>query len=203
MRKYQSFYDRSSSDSEGKWARFGIPKLTGSFLDIGCNEGFMCHKAKSAGADIVVGIDSSIPVIKLARKRCGQNLQGAAYFRAMDWKSLFDKPACGIFDTVLASSCMHYCDASVVGEDGKHPLIHAASISTRPGGLFVLECGIAPGDECEWKRIKRPVGDTAWHPTVAAVEAALNFSFSSYDFIGKSVNQKGDRVDRFVYHAIR
>ena len=203
MRKYQSFYRNSSSDSEGKWARFGIPKLTGSFLDIGCNEGFMCHKANAAGADIVVGIDSSVSVIKKARKRCSKSMQGAACFRAVGWESLFNEPACGIFDTVLASSCMHYCDASVVSEDGKHPLIHAASISTRPGGLFVLECGVVPGDGCVWEKINRPVGDVIWHPTAMAVEKALSFSFSSVHFVGKSVKQKGDNVNRFVYHAVR
>jgi hypothetical protein len=67
-------------------------------------------------------------------------------------------------------------------------------------GLFVLECGIAPGLKPEWVEIERPIGDVVRHPTHSMLARTLR-QRAAVRRIGPSVHQPGDPIERQVYHV--
>jgi len=188
-RSYQTHCDADPgvSDSHEKLIRLQIPEDLGgkSFLDIGCNEGFFCNVAAQRGASRIVGIDFSPPSIALAKERYDNPV---IEYRVQRWDALPDES----FDVVLWSSAMHYelDPARVIGNVAR---------VLRPGGLFMLECGVAPGSDPEMVMVQRH-NDTRWYPTATFLTGHLLKEFSFRQVSGwKAV--PGDPIPRFVYHC--
>jgi 2-polyprenyl-3-methyl-5-hydroxy-6-metoxy-1,4-benzoquinol methylase len=185
---YQSFDGtEGDSDSAAKLKCLRLPEdLTGrAVLDIGCNEGFFCMEAWRRGAARVMGIDGNPEFIERARQR-----DPSTDYRVMDFHSLdgIDED----FDVILLLSALHYAT---------HPqkLLGEIVGLLRPKGLFVLECGIVPERKADWVAVYRPIGDVVRHPTHAALMKALKGATARR--AGTSVDQKGDPIPRYVYHA--
>jgi SAM-dependent methyltransferase len=184
---YQSFQARTGdSDSAGKLSRIGFPRdLNGlSVLDVGCNEGYFCQAARKRGAVRVVGIDKDPAFLDQARARDDHSDYVNMDFA--DVASLGEK-----FDVILLLSALHYAS------DPEQLLADLVSM-LRPQGLFILECGIAPGSHEEWVSVERS-GDVVRHPTRAMLMRALKKA--SVRGIGLSVEQSGDPVPRQVFHV--
>lgn len=184
---YQTFDDeQGDSDSYGKLCSLKLPELSGkSVLDLGCNEGFFCSAAKGLGASRVVGTDVNSDLIQKARSRFTD-----IEFMVHDWSYL--SRLGGEFDVVLLLSAFHYAK-------DKCALIADIADKMAPGGLFILESGIADGDEEEWVEVER-FNDVVLHPTRSALENLLRMFFS-VRCVGESVKQNGDPLPRYVYHC--
>jgi 2-polyprenyl-3-methyl-5-hydroxy-6-metoxy-1,4-benzoquinol methylase len=189
---YQSFEKEGSSDSASKYKSMKLDTLhlAGKVvLDIGCNEGFFCHKMVELGAKTCVGIDNSEYFIKKANAR----LQGTKYPIQFIHADIHHYVFQQQFDIILISSAMHYMNAAVV--------ISKVTRLLKKGGVFVYEGGIIMDSPiAEWVSVKRK-SDTVIHPTKKAWEALVIPLFSKVLMIGKSVIQKGDPIERYVYHC--
>jgi SAM-dependent methyltransferase len=188
-RQYQSFPDATgASDSAGKLESLRLPeRLDGkAVLDIACNEGFFCQEAWRRGASRVVGIDKQPLALGAARKR-----DDRTDYRLMDWSQLSELDES--FDVVLLLSALHYAE---------HPrrLLRDALGRLTADGTLILECGIAPGREPEWRLVERPSGEVR-HPTASMLRQT--FSGCVIRRLGPSVAQSGDPVPRFVFRIKR
>jgi SAM-dependent methyltransferase len=180
---YQSFpWQRGDSRSFEKLVCLYLPALKGrSLLDVGCNTGYFCGWAAFQGAGRVRGIDRDPNFIAQARL-----FSPNCSFACMSWQDLGPE----LYDVVLCLSAIHYAE-------NQKELIDALMRRVRPGGLFVLELGVAPGGEETFVPVKRAM-DTRFFPTKAMLHAMLQ----GYVFrrIGQSVSQTGDPIPRHVYH---
>lgn len=186
---YQTFGNVvGSSDSAKKLECLRLPiSLQGmSVLDIGCNEGCFCQEAKRRGARRVVGIDKNKDFIAAARSR-----DGGIDFRVMDWVTLRELKE--RFNLVLFLSSLHYTEEP-------HSLLSSIFDVLASSGLLILECGVIRGKSDPWTKVERPVGDVRLFPSM---DYLLNVLLSDYAtrFIGRSVDQKGDRIPRYVFHC--
>jgi SAM-dependent methyltransferase len=186
---YQTFGDqRAASKSAAKLERLQLPDLTGkSVLDLGCNEGFFCIEAKRRGAALVCGVDSHAPTIAAAQARAAKESLDIDFVCS----DFLEAPR-RHYDVLLFLSALHYV---------KEP-IHFFEFCTqllRPDGVLVLECGVQMGSDDDLHRVLRS-RDERFYPS-------LNLLYRSWlkDFaprlVGKSVNQSGDPIDRFVFHC--
>ena len=107
-------------------------------------------------------------------------------FLCEDWENLGEER----YDVILNASAIHYA------RDQKKFLDLLMS-RLRPGGTLVLEIGVAPGEESEFREVKRSI-DTRLFPTRAKLEEML--SGYAYKLISRSVAQAGDPIPREVYH---
>ena len=181
---YQSFpWQAGDSRSFEKLVALYLPALKGkSLLDVGCNAGFFCGWAAFQGAVKVKGIDSNPAFIDQARlwfEDCS--------FVCMNWEELGPEK----YDIILCLSAIHYAN-------DQEQLLNMLMKRLNPGGLLVLEQGIAPGEADEFVPVKRSI-DTRLFPT----QTRLHRMFSPYTFkyIGPSVEQAGDPLPRHVYHV--
>ena len=189
---YQSFEKAGSSDSASKYKSMKLDTLHLSgkdVLDIGCNEGYFCHKMVELGAKSCVGIDNSERYIKKANERLKGTKYPIQFIHADIHHHVFQQQ----FDIILISSAMHYMNAAVI--------VSKVTRLLKKGGVFVYEGGIIMDSPiAEWVSIKRNV-DTVIHPTQKAWEALVIPLFSKVRLIGKSVLQRGDPIERYVYHC--
>jgi SAM-dependent methyltransferase len=157
-------------------------------LDLGCNEGFFCDAvARRLDAGYVLGVDSDLEYIERARAR-----YPAFEFRHGSWwQSEEDE-----FDIILLLSAVHY-------EKDQAGLFQFLSRKLRPGGVLILECGIADAllvhPKEKWVIDHRPDGlfrYPTYHHLVTTLLAPL-----SVKYIEKSVAQAGDPVARHVLHC--
>lgn len=185
-KSYQSFPDQAGgSHSFDKLTQLRLPPLAGrSFLDVGCNEGFFCGFAHQQKASRAVGIDMNAGFLKRAQQRFPQ-----CEFLNQTWDVLPEGP----FDVILLASAVHYAD-------DQPALIKRLVDHLSPDGTLVLELGIFSSPENEWKPVKRSI-DTRYFPTMAKLKEVLE-PFA-WKYVGKSVNQDGDPVNRFVIHIRR
>jgi SAM-dependent methyltransferase len=183
MLQYQSFPDApGDSLSHEKLRALRFPSLSGKrFLDIGCNEGFFCGFALFCGACEAIGLDRSADFITRAHRRFPQ-----AQFLCQSWDEL---PA-GPFDVILLASALHYAE-------DQPGLIRRLTSLLAPGGVLVVELGIAPGDRVEWQQIDRGI-DRRMFPTLPQLIEVL--SPYAWKLIGDSVLQQGDPTPRHVVH---
>lgn len=190
---YQSFGNiPGSSDSELKYTCMNLEKTNISnkvCIDIGCNEGFFCYKMAQLGAKEVVGIDKNKDTIVRATKRLeGEDCN--IKFLNID---IMDYTPTIKYDIILISSALHYMDAFKV-----FPKIVSMM---NPGGIFIYEGGVIMDSTAnKWMVIKRS-RDTVTHPTKNAFECLSNKYFAKTILIGKSALQKGDPIERYVYHC--
>lgn len=214
---YQSFPDQpGDSSSFAKLVSLALPPLAGlSFLDVGCNEGFFCGYASFDAAVRVVGIDRDPQEIAHARKRFPQ-----CSFFVCDWSMLEISPLDddggavaepllepdARFDVILCASALHYAV--------NQPALVAAMMSRlRPGGVLILEIGVATPEICAevgeqtgptgapgrgWVTVRRSI-DTRCFPTGAGVAAML--APYAWKDMGPGVPQAGDPVPRKVFHV--
>jgi len=187
MGNYQSFEgDDGVSKSEQKLRAIQLPEdLTGmSVLDIGCNEGFFCKAALERRATRVVGIDKTEKLIDSARQRVP-----GAEFRTCSW---WDLPA-EKFDVILFLSAIHY-------EPEQKKLLNFLSHRLNPAGLLVLEGGIAMDwGRDDWRLVQRHDAPMRF-PSISVLTDQLLSSYA-VRAVGRSVQQLGDPMKRFVLHC--
>lgn len=188
---YQTF-DPSKpgdSDSPAKWDALKLSPATwggASVLDLGCNTGYFCRRASDNGARLVVGIDRDRTFADVAIQNCPdcEIIRG-------DWSCIEEY---GVqFDITLMLSAFHYAD----DPEATLSLIHR---QLKPSGLFVLECGIAPGLESKWVVTARGPS-VVRHPTMSLMLSLLDCAGFVARYIGRSVDQAGDPMPRHVFHC--
>jgi len=181
---YQSFpWQTGDSRSFEKLLALYLPALKGkSLLDVGCNAGFFCGWAAFQGAEKVKGIDSNPAFIDQARLW----FEGCS-FACMNWEELGTEK----YDLILCLSAMHYAK-------DQQQLLNMLMKRLNPGGVLVLELGIAPGEADELVPVKRSI-DTRLFPTKTRLYGML--SPYTFKYIGPSVEQAGDPLPRHVYHV--
>lgn len=186
MAQYQSFPGApGDSMTLDKLKRMAFPDLTGkAFLDVGCNEGFFCGFARHAGAARSVGIDRNHGFIARARERFPD-----CEFHARGWEHLPDGP----FDVILLASALHYAD-------DQEALLHELVRHLAPDGVLVLEMGIVTSKDSAWVKVKRD-SDERLFPTMPKLREV--FADYAWKWMGPSVTQAGDPVNRHVVHVSR
>ncbi len=157
-------------------------------LDLGCNEGFFCDAvARRLDAACVLGVDSDRDCVERARARFPQ-----FEFRHQSWWQVEEDG----FDVILFLSAVHY-------ERDQASLFRFLARKLRPGGVLVLECGIADPlmvhPEERWVIAHRADG-LFRYPTYRHLVNGLLEPFS-VKYIEKSVEQAGDPVGRHVLHC--
>lgn len=165
-------------------AGLGLPRDLAGYrvLDIGCNEGFFAIECKRRGAAEVIGIDKSDNAIEIAKTRAGD-----IDFRRQSWAHLPEGP----FDLILLLSTLHY-------ERSPQDLLRRIADNLSTEGLLILECGATQEQHntIRWTQRKGVVH----HPTLNLLKTQWlkPFSFSQ---LGRSVDQPGDPVPRWVFHC--
>jgi SAM-dependent methyltransferase len=180
---YQSFPGEiGNSRSTEKLSALRLPDLKGkSFLDVGCNEGFFCGYAAFIGASRVVGIDSSKKFIERAKLRFPK-----CEFLNQTW----DDIDLGSFDCILLASAIHYAE-------DQESLINRLMSALNPGGILVLEMGIASASGSVWQEVQRSI-DKRSFPSRQKLDDIL--APYAWKLLGESVNQDGDPLKRYVIH---
>lgn len=153
-----------------------------SFFDVGCNAGFFCGFAAYAGAARVLGLDSHAEFIATARERFPK-----LEFICQSWDKLPDEK----FDIILLSSALHYAS-------DQPALIDRIMQHLKKDGIFILEAGIAPGDDAVWVETKRGDVDTRSFPTMPMMVDILGKY--AFRLMGSSVGQRSDPNPRSVFH---
>lgn len=176
---------KSSSDSTGKLGVIHLPDLNGKrFLDLGCNEGFFCGEALRQGATRVVGIEKNAKFVAAARA-----LYPEAEFLEQTWDTLPNEQ----FDVIIMLSALHY-------EKQPRDLMKRIYDRLAPDGLFILEngCVMAGNQKC-WIEVPRAVG-VVKYPTLPLLRDHILEDFAPR-LVGRSVNQAGDPLPRYVFHC--
>jgi len=183
MPQYQSFPGISGdSNTLDKLRALCFPDLAGkSFLDIGCNEGFFCGYALFDGAIRSVGIDRSAEFIGRARRR----FPGCEFYH-----QAWDKLPEGQFDVILLASALHYAD-------DQRALIESLMGALAPGGVLVLELGIAASEKNEWVKVRRGIDERIFPSRLRLADVLQQYAWKE---LGPSVPQAGDPVRRHVIH---
>jgi SAM-dependent methyltransferase len=205
MMPYQTTDIPGDSDSQGKWEALQIPatSIMGKrCLDLGCDEGYFCRMLRQSGARYCLGIDHSEASLDAARRRAGD---GERDMQQYYWADIAAYLALGPppdeFDLVVLASTYHYLrglsDPLPVISD---PVLDSIVDYLTPGGLLVWEGGVADTDDPGWLAVRR-LRDTVIHPTRFTFEQLLAVSFDRWRCVGRSVQQTGDPISRWVYHA--
>ena len=123
-----------NSKAQQKWARELIAKLNlkGSedILDLGCGDGKVTAEIACAVANgSVVGVDSSEPMIALARQKYPQKENRNLSFEVMDATRLSFKER---FDVVFSNAALHWVKEH-------EPVVEGLYRSLRSGGKILLQ----------------------------------------------------------------
>lgn len=201
---YQTFgSERGNSDSLGKYNSLKLNQKTVKdkvVLDIGCNEGYFCIKMAELGAKRVIGIDKTEKWITLANKNKRDNIEyitsDLSYLETLQNNSI---------DIVLILSAMHYMCNPEDRDNNDTPLfLFEIKRVLKNGGTFVFEGGVEFNDEnSKFIKLKRNIGDTVYHPTKNKIEDLFEKIFGECQYIGPSVKQAGDPIDRHVYYGVK
>ncbi len=195
--RYQTFADRPGfSNSPAKWATINrtltdcdIEVVGRRALDIGCNQGYFCGALRECGAAFVCGMDSDEQSVVQARGRFPQ-----CTFLHLNWDATWEGvlPELGRFDLALLVSALHYADYP-------EELVNKIHHALKPGGVLLLECGVADGPG-ERIRVER-TNDTAWHFT----KLGLRQLFANWTWRSQipSVTQETDPMPRFLFALAR
>lgn len=201
---YQTFgKNKGSSDSKSKFLKLQLtPDLIRdkTILDFGCNEGYFCFELQKLGAKNIIGIDKTESTIKLANKR---NIYDNVKFIHGDinlLKTLSDKS----FDIIIILSALHYMSNPEERDDKDIPRIfYEIHRLLTDNGIFVFEGGVDKSSlKNEFIKLHRSK-DIVFHPTETKLKYIFNTIFSKYINIGDSINQKGDKIPRYVYRGYK
>jgi len=191
---YQQWKDESGdSNSAGKWQALRLDRFEmkgARVLDIGCNAGYFAGKCLQTGAETVVGIDKDPEMITLARAR-----YPGAEFVCEDWGWPF--PDEHKFDLVLFLSALHYAHYPA----GVQDVLSACWESLSEDGMLVLECGAIREPGLFAQDVTRDDGSTVPMMSVGELSRMLSQTGFTLRNRGKSVKQKGDPIERYVYHC--
>ena len=186
---YQTFSESEtgSSSSPEKLKHLRLPKdLRGmSVLDIGCNEGFFCFEAERRGARRVLGIDQSSDAILSASSRCKS---GVIEFLHQSWDTLPEEK----FDLILLMSALHYAESP-------KRLLQSIHSRLTDDGKLVLECGFIDSEFSELHRVHR-AKSVRLFPTKGLLFDSWLSDYAP-KLAGRSVQQSGDPVTRYVVHC--
>jgi SAM-dependent methyltransferase len=190
---YQTIGDTpGDSDSAAKWDALRIKPETlegAAVLDVGCNAGFFCEAAAEAGATRVVGIDRNAGLIQQAKAR--QQTDAVVKYHRQSWAGPI---LAGPWDVVLMLSAIHY-ERDQVG------LLRRLGDVLAPGGVLVLECGVAPATGDTWQRCTRPGNSTVRFPSMVCLTRTIGEAGLVGRYVGRSVDQNGDAIPRHVFHC--
>jgi SAM-dependent methyltransferase len=132
----------------------------------------------------VIGIDQDPGFVAKARERVPE-----ATFLERSWQDL---PA-EKFDVILMLSALHY-------EDRPREFLHRLHDHLTDDGLLILEVGVA--SERGMTRVWTQRNSTVFHPTWDMLASRYLEPFA-FRVLGRSVDQAGDPVPRWVVHCQR
>lgn len=181
---YQSYPgEPGDSLSHEKLAALRLPRLKGkTFLDVGCNEGFFCGFAEFSGASRAVGIDISEQAINAAKRRFPN-----CEFLCQSWNdSILER-----FDCILLASSIHYAD-------NYKALIDRLMSLLNPDGVLIIEMGVTEEPDSTWTAVNCAIDTRTFPSQLKVTEMLADYAWKN---LGVSVKQKGDPLERFVYHV--
>jgi SAM-dependent methyltransferase len=198
---YQTFEDLESmvhSRSLEKWEMSGVHKLIDrtsdrSFLDIGCNNGYMCFKAAEKFTN-VVGIDANQSVLSVAQylnDHIYRNehiifINTDFYAEGFDLKS----------DVIFCSSFLHYS----IGEDKVKKFFDKCHSALNENGVLILEIELYPHMESAHLDVHdRPAGGDGSYPNLPWVLDTVSGQFM-VTYLSKSIFQPGSNYPRYFFH---
>jgi tRNA (cmo5U34)-methyltransferase len=145
-----------------------LPASVERVLDLGCGDGRLAALVLAARPDAIesIGLDSSPPMIALARERFRDD--GRVTIREHDLG--LSLPGLGQFDVIVSGFAIHHLE-----HERKRSLFSEINRSLRPGGTFmnleVVQCATPELHEEFNRRIERPGGDP--EDVLAGVEDQL------------------------------
>lgn len=147
-----------------------LPADVSRVLDLGCGDGRLAALALEARPQVTeaIGLDSSPPMLELARDRFGGDDRVA--IREHDLRAPL--PDLGTFDVVVSGFAIHH-----LAHERKQSLFAEIAGVLRPGGVFanleVVQCATPELHEEFNRRIERPGGDP--EDVLAEVEPQLTW----------------------------
>jgi SAM-dependent methyltransferase len=195
---YQTFEDLEDmpySRSKDKWERSGVALLenSGLFLDVGCNNGYMCFRAADKFKK-AIGIDSCAGPLLVAR-----HLNNHIYRREnvsfcdMDFYSAQYAVTANV---IYCSSFLHYAS----GEQQVVEFFKKCHSILTVGGVLVVEVELYPiMREAHLDVSDRPAGGMGSYPNVPWL---LDKTKDLYriTYLNKSIFQPGSNYDRYFFH---
>jgi tRNA (cmo5U34)-methyltransferase len=145
-----------------------LPATVHRVLDLGCGDGRLAALVLEArpDADVAIALDSSPPMLDLARARFRDDAR--VEVRAHDLDDPL--PPLGAFDVVVSGFAIHH-----LAHERKRSLFGEVAAALRPGGVFanleVVQCATPELHEEFNRRIDRPGGDP--QDVLAEVEPQL------------------------------
>jgi tRNA (cmo5U34)-methyltransferase len=147
-----------------------LPDQVERVLDLGCGDGRLAALVLEARPDATeaVGVDSSAPMLDLARERFGDD----ARVRLVEHDLTDPLPDLGLFDVVVSGFAIHH-----LPHDRKRSFLTEVAGILRPGGRFanleVVQCATEELQAEFYRRIGRPDGDA--QDVLAEVEPQLEW----------------------------
>lgn len=147
-----------------------LPTTVDRVLDLGCGDGRLTALVLHArpGASDAVGVDSSPPMLDLARERFADEPRASLVEHDLTERL----PDLGAFDAVVAGFAIHH-----LTHDRKQDLFREIAGILRPGGVFanleVVECATPELQAEFYERIERPGGDP--QDVLAPIEPQLEW----------------------------
>ena len=151
-----------------------LPDQVKRVLDLGCGDGRLAGVVLEARPDAVeaVGVDSSAPMLELARQR----FAGDPRIALVEHDLEEPLPALGPFDVVVSGFAIHH-----LPHERKRSLFGEIAGALRPGGRFanleVVQCATEELQAEFYRRIGRPDGDA--QDVLAEVELQLEWMRSA------------------------
>jgi tRNA (cmo5U34)-methyltransferase len=147
-----------------------LPDQVERVLDLGCGDGRLAAVVLEArpSATEAVGLDSSPPMLGLARDRFGDD----GRVRLVEHDLTDRLPELGRFDVVVSGFAIHH-----LPHERKRSLLAEVARILRPGGRFasleVVQCATEELQAEFYRRIERPGGDA--QDVLAEVEPQLQW----------------------------
>lgn len=147
-----------------------LPPTVERVLDLGCGDGRLISLVLEARPRVseAIGVDSSPPMIKLARQR----FTGDRRVVIQEHDLQRELPALGSFDVIVSGFAIHH-----LAHERKRQLFGEIANALQPGGVFanleVVQCATPELHEEFNRRIERPAGDP--EDVLARVEPQLEW----------------------------
>jgi tRNA (cmo5U34)-methyltransferase len=147
-----------------------LPDQVERVLDLGCGDGRLAALVLDARPDATdaVGLDSSVPMLDLARERLGHDPRVSL----LEHDLLHPLPDLGAFEVVVSGFAIHH-----LPDGRKQSLFAEIRDALHPGGVFanleVVQCATEELQAEFYRRIERPGGDP--QDLLAEVEPQLQW----------------------------